>query len=136
LWAARARPTIEPVVERVEVVIVGLPRMLRDIVESAVAGEPDMELVGTFDAGAPLGNAAQTTAAVLITQSESREEPAVVELLRQLGRPSVLGVSGDGRNALLYQLRPHVTPLGELSPAALVRAIREAARPPAFEATG
>ena len=87
--------------ERVEVVIVGLPRLLRDIVESAVAGEPDLDLVGTFDAGAPLGDAAQTTAAVLITQSESREEPAVVELLRQLGRPSVLGVSGDGRNAVL-----------------------------------
>jgi hypothetical protein len=38
----------------------------------------------------------------------------------------ILAVTGDGRQAVIYELRAHAIPVGEVSPQGLVKAIRTA----------
>ena len=42
-------------------------------------------------------------------------------------RISVLVIAASGRTAAMYELRPHRMPLGEVTPAGLIAAIRRSA---------
>jgi DNA-binding NarL/FixJ family response regulator len=106
--------------ERIRVVLVGMPRMLRDIVAGLVAAEGDLELVGDFaDSDARLESLEAVQPSVIIAGAQA---PL---LARRIGRRAlVLGVSADGRESVLYELRPRERVLGDVSPSTLLAAVR------------
>jgi hypothetical protein len=107
-------------VESIRVLLVGLPRMLRDIVNGLVSVEPDLEIVGEFgDGEAELDAIEAARASVVIAGAQA---PLLAR--RLVDRVRVLGVSADGRDGVVYELRPQARVLGEMSPATLLAAVR------------
>jgi len=113
--------------ERTRIVLVDMSPMLREIVRGILAREPDLEIVGEHDDAAD------------VTEAVEREEPdfvivgsdgAVEERIRTLVDSSrslrALQVHSDGKESVLYELRPHRVSLGEISSDTLLRAIRAA----------
>jgi hypothetical protein len=102
-------------VDRIRVAIVDVPRMLRDIVESVVTRESDLEVVdsGTHEADVTI---------VGLARAEDAQRYA--SLLYARPRHRVLALVADGREAYLYELRPHLAPLGAIAPDGLLAAIR------------
>ena len=114
------------------IVLVNLPRMLREIIEDVVAAAPDLDVVETLDK--PTGLIAVVDGAkadFLIAGDDALEDVGV--LLRERPRLKVLAVAGDGRQTFLYELRPQEVSLGEVSPQNLLEAIRAAIRADAYE---
>jgi hypothetical protein len=105
-----------------------MPRMLRDIITQTVSHEPDMVLVGEHTERTDLVSAARASQAdVVVVGVSDAELPAQCEALFMMSPGiRVLGITGDGRRAFLWELRPNRTPLGEVSPEGLVEAIRTA----------
>jgi DNA-binding NarL/FixJ family response regulator len=102
--------------------------MLREIIERAVTGQPDMEIVDELPHDQMRAEALMRTAADVVISAGNHDPGAVQQLLEELPRLKVLVVSGDGRDTALYELRPTRTPLGEVSPQTIVDAIRGACR--------
>jgi len=96
--------------------VVDLPQMMSEIVTNILDQAPDVTLVATSDA---------EHAEVVIVAAENEELPAAgrTQLAR---RPAgkVLTINWPGGSAYLYELRPHGTPLGEVSAETLLAAIR------------
>jgi DNA-binding NarL/FixJ family response regulator len=115
-------------VERIRIFLAELPRMLREIIESAVAGQSDMSIVGSVDARERVTTAlGRTPADVVIVGLHDAETTATLyPMLLEQPRLKLLAISGDARSSYLYELRPHTVPLGDVSPEALVDAIRSA----------
>jgi len=114
------------------IVLVNLPRMLREIIEDVVAAAPDLDVVETVER--PTGLIAVVDGAkadFLIAGDDALEDVGV--LLRERPRLKVLAVAGDGRQTFLYELRPQEVSLGEVSPQNLLEAIRAAIRADAYE---
>jgi hypothetical protein len=103
-----------------------MPRILREIIEQAVADEPDMEIVGVEGRDVPLRQAVESTRADFVMAGADYDLGEVARVLDERPRLRVLAVAGDGREAFLYELRPTRTPLGEVSPQTIVDAIRGA----------
>jgi DNA-binding NarL/FixJ family response regulator len=112
-------------VEPSRIVLVDLPRIMREIIQQAIADEPDMVIVnGSLPAD--LRGALERSAADFVISGADHELAEVGALLEERPRLRVLSVVGDGREAFLYELRPTRTPLGEVSPRTIVDAIRSA----------
>jgi len=114
--------------ERIRILLIDMPRMLREIVGETVSAQPDMEVVAEHTYHASMLSAAITSRAqAVVVGSDGDEVEGLCERLA-LQRPdlSVLAVSADGRQTVVHELRPHRVPLGELSPQQLVDAIRDA----------
>jgi DNA-binding NarL/FixJ family response regulator len=107
-------------------VVLAIPPILRDIVKGIVAGEAGLTVVDEVAEGDDLVAATRASDAdfVIAGLRDGELSPACVDLLAQNSRVRLLAVSGDGRSASLYALRPEVQALGELSPRRLVWAIR------------
>ena len=116
--------------DRVRVVLAGLPRMLTDIVQRVLAEAPDLEVVqspagfealmDSLDANDPDVLVTGLSPAQTIDQFDTvlRAHPAL----------RIFALEGDGRRAVLYELQPHSVPLGDVSPEGLIDAIRSTAR--------
>jgi DNA-binding NarL/FixJ family response regulator len=115
---------------RIRVVIADVPRVLRDIISTMLAQEPDIEMLQDVTTLSGLVEPAATEPAdVVVVGLRNAALPDVVaELFERRPTVRVLGIAGDGRHAYLHELRPHRTALGELSPEQLVRVIRDAGR--------
>lgn len=113
-------------VEPSRIVLVDLPRMLREIVEQAVMAEPDMVIVRDPGENHSLSATVGRTGADFVILGRDGELDEVDGLLETHPHLRVLAVAGDGREAFLYELRPTRTPLGEISPRTIVDAIRSA----------
>ena len=109
-------------------VVLAIPPMLGDIVKGIVQDAPELNLVGEVDDAGDLVAATRSSNAdfVIAGLQGSELSPACAALLDANSHIKVLAVSGDGSTAYLYELLPEVHALGELSPARLVSAIREA----------
>ena len=101
-----------------------MPRVLRDIVVAALVDEPDLEIVGGH--GGTLRQTVASSQAVFVIAGADYDFAEVARVLDERPRLRVLAVAGHGREAFLYELRPTRTPLGEVSPRAIVEAIRSA----------
>lgn len=114
---------------RVRVLLAGMPRMLRDIVEAALLSQRDLDVVGAAD-GAPAAlRAALTANAAEVAIVGVASDAAVTmydDVLYAHPRLRLLALVGDGRDALLYELRPNRTVLGEPSADVLLGAVRGA----------
>jgi hypothetical protein len=114
---ARSRP--------VDVVLVDLPEVLNDIVVAALSRGAGVRIAALLrDAGSlPAALAGQMADVAIVAGSADVLAEPVRELLCRRPRLRVLRIGGDGREAVLYELRPHGTPLGEMSPASLLAAV-------------
>ena len=108
------------------IVLVGLPRILREIVEQALHDAADMAVVGTaprLDAlDAALGGLEPDVLVVAV--AAEREAPTLDRFLYAMPRLTCLAIAGDARRAFLYELHPRATPLRDVSADGLVQAIR------------
>ena len=109
--------------ECIRIVLIDMPPLLGGIVRDAIAREPDLDVVAEREAARLREVVEQDEPDFVIvgTDDASAAVRSVVE-----GRRGVraLEVHSDGRESVLYELRPHRVPLGEISPATLVQTIR------------
>jgi hypothetical protein len=99
------------------------------LIVDAVAHAPDLEVVSNRPDDVDLAELAAQLAPDVIVWNNA-DEALLAGSVHQFGRCAqvkVIATADDGRRAALWQLLPHQTPLGELSPTSLVASIREAA---------
>jgi DNA-binding NarL/FixJ family response regulator len=99
---------------------------MRDIVRDTVSNEPDMVIVGEYGERGVCLDAFETDRTdVVICGTSTPEEPeAPNQLLVRAPHVKVLMLATSGRRAVMYEFRPHRTPLGDVSPESLREAIR------------
>jgi hypothetical protein len=102
-----------------------MPTLLRELVKRIVDGAPDCRVVEELpDADLFTPELRATEADFVIVGADEAPEHAIGQLLAVRCELKVLGLSSDGRRALLHELRPHKVPLGELSPGTLLEVMR------------
>ena len=111
---------------RVRVMVAGMPRMLADIVRTIVASQDDLEFAGEADGIAGIARAAKGAEpdVVILGGARSVSKAEYDSLLYTWPRVRIVAIAPDGRHAAFHELRPHVTQLGEVSPATLIAALR------------
>lgn len=111
--------------ERTRIILIGMPRMLGELIRELVMAQPDLTLVAEFDGQEAVLQAIQRSRAdVAITSLDGPVRASVTDLLAQVPALKVLAVSADGSESFLYELRPHERILGDVSPQTLLAAIR------------
>lgn len=100
--------------------------MMLELMKAALAAHPEFHVAGRAPADEGLVSAIRRLRGdvlVLMQPESNGRELSADELFRQ--RPTkVVTIGSDGRNGTLYELRPHATPLNDLSVDGLVDAIR------------
>lgn len=99
--------------------------LLREIVREAILREPDLDLVAEHDGG-DVHTAVERDDPDFIIVGEDAADQDVRSLVGRGRGLRALEVQSDGRESVLYELRPHRIALGEISADTLVRAIRAA----------
>jgi DNA-binding NarL/FixJ family response regulator len=119
-------------VEPIRIVLAELPRMLRDIFHRSLLTEPDVVLVGETSSPADLERLVKQGGVdvVMLGLSESQLSASHFKLFDIDARVRILAIAQHGRNASLYELRPHRMVLGEGSPQELIQVIRKQVRSP------
>lgn len=111
--------------EQTRIVLVDMSPLLREIVRETAAREPDLEVVREHEAGVDLRAAVERDDPdFLIVGAEAAPEGTVGSLVAGGRRLRALEVRSDGRESVLYELRPHRVLLGEISPDTLLQTIR------------
>jgi hypothetical protein len=130
--AGPRRRSYHRAVPQTRVLLAGVPDLLRVIVVDAVGRTDDLRVVGevpSLDAVATARGAAEVD--VVIAALDGEHLPAsAFHLMYARARLAVLGIVIASGDAQLWQLRPHCTRLGDVSPDELVSAVRAAAAPP------
>jgi len=110
---------------RTKVLLIDMPRMLRDIVCEVVADDPTFEIVGQLERAPDLTvTARQYDPEVIIAGDAVSEAEAIGALLEMRPRTRILTITDDGGQSILYRLSPEALALGDLSPARLREAMR------------
>jgi hypothetical protein len=116
-------------VDSIQIVLVDMPQMLHDIVREKIEGAPGMRVaVDLADAEQLDGVVTRAHADVLIAGVEALDAGHVDRLLAESPRLTVLTIDREGRETVLYELRPHRRRLGEISPERLLDVVRRAGR--------
>jgi len=107
-----------------------MPDLLRDIVADAVSGETDVEITAEARSLAELQRCVSTSRPDLIIAAEHDADFARASrrLLETRTLPPFLVLTDGGSAAYLHWNKPQTLSLGQLTPEALVREIRAAAR--------
>ena len=108
-----------------------MPQTLRAILEHALGGQRDMHVVHE-PVASPAAACPAEPDVVIVGGAHADDNAAMPSLLRRWPRARLLMVTESGRRSVLYELRPHPTEMGQLSPEELVAAVRAAAMRPAF----
>lgn len=113
----------------IRIVLASTPPLLREIVESAVAAESDMIIVGPVQESEDLYAATTRLRADVVIVSEQRvsaTEP--VRVLSRWCRLKLFAIARNGRRVTQYAVRlVERQSIDDISPASLVAAIRAAA---------
>lgn len=112
----------------IRILIVGMPRLLRELVERAVSEQTGMEVVATSAELAAFGETvAATRPEFAIVPADNGELPLDCrDFFRERARVKVIGIGPIDGHAYLYKLCPERVALGEISPDDVVAAIRAA----------
>lgn len=99
---------------------------MREIIRDLLSDEPGLDLVAEAVADVDLSGLVNATRADVLVMSlpDAELSDAASRVLELHPRVRLLGVVADGRDAILYELRPHHRSLGDVSPDALVAALR------------
>lgn len=115
--------------DRIRVLMISMPRLQTDVIRAALTAEPAVEVVGDVPRDRA-GDAVAATGAQVAIVGDGDVLPAIaLDLLATHPGLKVLGMTGAGGQAVLYECRPVATRLGQASPRLLVEAILGAARP-------
>jgi DNA-binding NarL/FixJ family response regulator len=111
--------------ERIRIVLVDMPPLLREIVREAVAPEQDLDVIAEHESVTDLGAlVARHQADFVIVGTDAAADSYARAVVRADDRVRALEMRADGRESVLYELRPHRVPLGEISKETLLRTIR------------
>jgi chemotaxis response regulator CheB len=107
----------------IRVLVREMPPLLRGLLETAVSGHEDMELIRP----GPADRAAATTRAapdvVLIGQRKGVSDGRAAMLLSRWPRSVIVEIEVSGRGVRMHELKPEKTEFGEMSPQELVKTI-------------
>jgi DNA-binding NarL/FixJ family response regulator len=115
--------------QRIRIVVIGLPQILRDVITDIVADQPDMEVVGDLredETPAMVEDLAGSFVAMRVGPSGELPDIGTSLLERRARGLRILGLSSEGRTGFLYELRPNLVAIGEVSPDRLLSVIRAA----------
>jgi DNA-binding NarL/FixJ family response regulator len=101
--------------------------LLREIVRAAVSREPDLEIVAEHDV-VDLSEAVEQDDPDFVIVGSDGADQSIRPLVASGRGPRTLYLRSDGKESVLYELRPHRVSLGEISSDTLLRAIRAAPR--------
>jgi DNA-binding NarL/FixJ family response regulator len=111
-------------VEPTRILLIDMPRMLRETVRHVVGHDPQLLVVAELDRVADVEAAARTyDPQVIITDPRGCDRAAIVRLLDAKPRIRVLTIEDDGRRGVLHRLTPEALPLGDLSRERLLEAL-------------
>jgi DNA-binding NarL/FixJ family response regulator len=111
------------------IVFCGLPRLLRDILQTSFAIEPSIAVLGEAHSLEELLLHVQQGVDVVILGLREVDLPeSHYQLFDADPRVRILAIADHGRDALLYELRPHRIVLGEGSPQELMELVRQQVR--------
>jgi len=112
----------------IRILAVEMPPLLLDFVKSIITAESDMTIAKPLEPKTDIASAVRDTdTQVLIVGCDASSNlEQWMSLLYEQPRLKVLVLEEMGRTAQLLELRPHRTPLGELSRKGLLSAIRTA----------
>jgi hypothetical protein len=113
----------------VRIALIGCSGLLGDIITQTIAAEPNLDVVAqlaTVDTDAELPFLDPDLDVDLVLWNNA-DERWMAHWLRSLcrGYPRVLATLGDAKSASLWELVPHRTELGDVSPRTLMQAILE-----------
>ena len=114
--------------ERIRVLLGDMPRMLRELLGSAIGEAEDMSVVGAVDDATQLAESVRATDADVLVVGARDDAGALERILYERPRLILLAIGANGRSTALHELRPHQIALGDVSPGQLVEAIRVSAR--------
>ena len=114
---------------RVSVLLLEVPKLLRDILEHAIRREGDYELI-VDQLGALQGLAEQTISPdiVILGLSAAEDATLVPALFGRWPGAHVMTVAPSGGDAAVYELSPRREVFGEMSPAEILVTLRESVR--------
>jgi hypothetical protein len=112
--------------QTISVLLSGMSRILGDIVRSALADEPHVEITGEpVDLLVTLEVTRRLRPSVVICGTPPDAAPGLYDaLLRTDPRLRIVELASDGRHARVHELVPRTVDLGEVSLAGLVGAVR------------
>ncbi len=106
------------------IAFIDMPRLLREIVDEALSKRRDVRLVDeTRDADGLVAAVDRSGAVFVIVSSESVGPAEVCRLLEERPRVKVFAIADGGRDGCLYEQRPNLVLVGELSPSNLVHTV-------------
>jgi len=112
--------------ERTRIVLIDMAPLLREIVREAIVREPDFDLVAEHGDTDVRTAIERDNPDFIIVGDDAAAQQDVRSLVGTGRGLRALEVQSDGRESVLYELRPHRISLGEISADTLVRAIRAA----------
>jgi len=109
----------------VRVALIGCSGLLGDIIGQAVAAQPELDVVAELDSPPPETELPDIDADIVVWNNA--DEDSIARWLAGLSQrqPRVLATLVDGHEAALWELTPHRSELGALSPQTLVETIRD-----------
>ncbi|MCW3065678.1 MAG: hypothetical protein JWN32_2850 [Solirubrobacterales bacterium] len=106
------------------ILVVGSP-FLRTLIREIARGAPDLEVVEESPEHTNLVDAAERTRAdfAIVSVPDPTLTDELLDLFAHRPRMKVLALAGQGDDAVLWELRPHRTAYGQISPGTLLNAI-------------
>jgi hypothetical protein len=105
------------------IAFIDMPRMLREIVDEALSTRRDVRIVDESSDGSLVAAVDRSGAGFVIVSSESVGPADVCRLLEERPKVKVFAIEDGGRDGCLYELRPNLVLVGELSPENLVQTV-------------
>ncbi len=109
---------------KIRVLIREMPRLMRDILESTISTQFDMEIVSEDIKPPTMSTATIPPDVVIIGATRSEDVRNLSVALLEWPRVQVVMITTDGNESTMYELAPQKTALGEVSPLELIDAIR------------
>jgi DNA-binding NarL/FixJ family response regulator len=111
---------------RFRILVFDLPPLLSDLIHRALEAQED--IASTTASGEPLEDevARERPDAVIVPLDDANLNAQSRHFLEERARVRVLGLGVRDNKAVLYELRPNKSELGEVSPGELAQALRAA----------
>lgn len=110
--------------ERTRIVLIDMSPLLREIVREIIVREPDLEIVAEHESTDVAAAIAGDHPDFVIVGPDAATNGQVCSLVGAGLGLRALEVHSDGKESVLYELRPRRIALGEISSETLLRAIR------------
>ncbi len=112
--------------ERIRIMVASVPGMLGEILQYAIGQSADMASIATVPEDEDPWSAVVQTRPHVVVLGGTRgpEEGVVTALLRALPSGCVVALSGDGRKAVVHQLKALPLTLEDASPEELLEVVR------------